>query len=149
MDEDSIVYTQVRNCNWLQALEGDIDTVHFSWLHAGHIEPEDAVGDFMRYQVAERSPTLSVVDTDWGTSYATFSSANETENHCRMASFLMPCYTMVPQGVVMAKRRVGALGTDGRRSRHLVQHGCPAARSRRRQYDPRRCLAGRTHGRRS
>ena len=108
MDENSMVYGQIRNCNWMQALEGDIDTVHFSWLHAGHVKPEDAVGDFMRYQVTERSPTFSVVDTDWGTSYATFSSANENENHCRMASFLMPCYTMVPQGIVMANRRVRA-----------------------------------------
>lgn len=108
MDESSMTYSQIRNCNWMQALEGDIDTVHFSWLHVGHIQPEDAVGDFMRYQVTDRSPTYSVLDTDWGTSYATFSSANEEENHCRMASFLMPCYTMVPQGVVMANRTVRA-----------------------------------------
>ena len=104
MHVDSRVNGQIRNCNWMQALEGDIDTVHFSWLHVGHVKPEDAVGDFMRYQVTDRSPTYSVLDTDWGTSYATFSSANEDENHCRMASFLMPCYTMVPQGVVMSNR---------------------------------------------
>ena len=24
-----------RECNWLQALEGDIDTVHFGFLHPG------------------------------------------------------------------------------------------------------------------
>ena len=108
MDDSSMTYSQIRNCNWMQALEGDIDTVHFSWLHVGHIQPEDAVGDFMRYQVTDRSPTYSVLDTDWGTSYATFTSANEDENHCRMASFLMPCYTMVPQGIVMANRTVRA-----------------------------------------
>ena len=33
MDENSMVYGQIRNCNWMQALEGDIDTVHFSFLH--------------------------------------------------------------------------------------------------------------------
>jgi phthalate 4,5-dioxygenase oxygenase subunit len=108
MADNSMTYSQIRNCNWMQALEGDIDTVHFSWLHVGHIKPEDAVGDFMRYQVTDRSPTYSVLDTDWGTSYATFTSANEEEYHCRMASFLMPCYTMVPQGIVMANRTVRA-----------------------------------------
>ena len=28
-----------RDCNWLQALEGDIDTSHFGFLHAGHVDP--------------------------------------------------------------------------------------------------------------
>ena len=27
-----------RECNWLQALEGDIDTSHFSFLHTGKVE---------------------------------------------------------------------------------------------------------------
>ena len=30
----AITFTQ-RECNWLQALEGDIDTSHFSFLHVG------------------------------------------------------------------------------------------------------------------
>src|SRR5487761_2751697 len=30
MDDSSMTYSQIRNCNWMQALEGDIDTVHFS-----------------------------------------------------------------------------------------------------------------------
>jgi hypothetical protein len=55
MVADSNCYAEARNCNWMQALEGDIDTVHFSWLHAGHLQPEDAEGDFIRYQ----SPTAT------------------------------------------------------------------------------------------
>ena len=30
-----------RDCNYLQALEGDIDTSHFGFLHAGHVDPDD------------------------------------------------------------------------------------------------------------
>ena len=33
-DEVHIGFVQ-RECNWLQALEGDIDTSHFAFLHAG------------------------------------------------------------------------------------------------------------------
>ena len=29
----------MRECNWLQALEGDIDTSHFGFLHLGSVEP--------------------------------------------------------------------------------------------------------------
>jgi len=105
MQPDSSVYSQIRNCNWMQALEGDIDTVHFSWLHAGHVKPEDAGSDFMRYLTEDRSPTFAALDTPWGTSYAAFSPATESENYCRCAHFLFPCYTMTPPGLMMANRK--------------------------------------------
>ena len=31
----------MRDCNYLQALEGEIDTSHFGFLHAGHVDPEN------------------------------------------------------------------------------------------------------------
>src|SRR5579871_5719239 len=34
-----------RDCNYLQALEGDIDTSHFGFLHAGHVDPDDVPED--------------------------------------------------------------------------------------------------------
>jgi phenylpropionate dioxygenase-like ring-hydroxylating dioxygenase large terminal subunit len=41
MVEGSKVSTVLRACNWMQALEGDIDTVHFAFLHYGHLKLED------------------------------------------------------------------------------------------------------------
>ena len=38
--EVQITFVQ-RECNWLQALEGDIDTSHFGFLHVGSVEPSD------------------------------------------------------------------------------------------------------------
>jgi phthalate 4,5-dioxygenase oxygenase subunit len=94
----------IRDCNWMQALEGDIDTVHFSWLHIGHIDPDDADGDFMRYQSMNRSPKYSVVDTPWGTSYGAAIPVNEERSYVRQAHFLFPCYTMIPQGALLSNR---------------------------------------------
>ena len=37
------IFMVQRACNWLQALEGDIDTSHFGFLHAGLVAAEDAV----------------------------------------------------------------------------------------------------------
>lgn len=108
MAEGATVYSHSRRCNWMQALEGDIDTVHFSWLHTGHLEPEDAAGDFLRYQVTHRAPRFSVLDTDWGTSYAALVAAAEGRTYVRMAHFLFPCYSMIPQRAVMANRFVRA-----------------------------------------
>ena len=38
--EVQITFVQ-RECNWLQALEGDIDTSHFGFLHAGSVDPAE------------------------------------------------------------------------------------------------------------
>src|ERR1700761_8335374 len=53
-----------RECNWLQALEGDIDTSHFGFLHVGSVRP-DQVGDddMLKYQVGNRAPSYHVADT--------------------------------------------------------------------------------------
>ena len=36
------VQVMQRECNWMQALEGDIDTGHTVFLHLGAMKPEDA-----------------------------------------------------------------------------------------------------------
>ena len=89
-----------RECNWLQALEGDIDTSHFSWLHAGSIDlnqvPNDHPG---KYQLANRAPNLNVMDTDWGTMYGAYRETdNANELYWRIAQFLLPFWTMPPDG---------------------------------------------------
>ena len=35
--EIDLMFAQ-RECNWLQALEGDIDTSHFTFLHVGSLQ---------------------------------------------------------------------------------------------------------------
>src|ERR1044071_9827710 len=47
----------LRECNWMQSLEGDIDTGHLSFLHLGSVKPEDAVpGSFDYYGVKDKAP---------------------------------------------------------------------------------------------
>jgi hypothetical protein len=43
-DEIGVTLVQ-RECNYLQALKGHIDTSHFGFLHAGHIDPGDVAED--------------------------------------------------------------------------------------------------------
>ena len=59
-----------RHCNFMQALEGDIDTSHLGFLHVGHVEAEQLEeADLMRYVVSNRAPELEVSDAPWGTTY--------------------------------------------------------------------------------
>ena len=90
-----------RECNWLQALEGDIDTSHFSFLHAGSMkagsQPE---GSFSYYMLADRAPRYSLLDTEYGTMYGAYRDTNDGRRYWRIAQHLFPCFTMPPQGVL-------------------------------------------------
>ncbi|HEY7365924.1 MAG TPA: Rieske 2Fe-2S domain-containing protein [Methylomirabilota bacterium] len=91
----------LRECNWFQALEGDIDTSHLGFLHLGAVKPEDtAPGTFDYYNVAERAPRYEVVDTPFGTSYGAYRPAETDTYYWRIAHFLFPCFTMIPTGVL-------------------------------------------------
>ncbi len=78
-----------RECNWAQALEGDIDTSHLGFLHMGALKPEEQEpGSFNYYTVKERAPRYNAVETDYGTMYAAYRPAEEDSCYWRFAQFL-------------------------------------------------------------
>ena len=86
-----------RACNWMQALEGDIDTSHFGFLHAGHAKPEDFQDDHpMRHTVTNRAPDYHVSDMPWGTSYGAYRKEADGRMSWRIANFLFPFWTQAP-----------------------------------------------------
>jgi len=96
--EVQIVFAQ-RECNWLQALEGDIDTSHFGFLHAGAISADMLAPDnIFRYTVTNRSPDYHVTDTEYGTMYAAHRAADDGQTYWRFANFMLPFWTQTPQG---------------------------------------------------
>jgi phenylpropionate dioxygenase-like ring-hydroxylating dioxygenase large terminal subunit len=96
--EVTISFVQ-RECNWLQALEGDIDTSHFGFLHAGGIDPAIVPEDSLfRFTVTNRAPEYHVTDTDAGTMYAAYREAEPGRTYWRFANFMLPFWTQTPQG---------------------------------------------------
>ncbi len=96
----------LRYCNWLQALEGDIDTVHSEYLHgpakvdvstvapgAGYHSYRNRLRDKLKFAVKE---------TDYGVSYGAYRPAEPGTNYCRIAHFLFPCFTMAPSRAIGA-----------------------------------------------
>src|ERR671939_453611 len=56
--------------NWLQILEGDIDTTHVGFLHYGGLKPEDQPpGSFSEYQLRTKPAYFEVIDTEGGAAY--------------------------------------------------------------------------------
>jgi nitrite reductase/ring-hydroxylating ferredoxin subunit len=83
----------IRHCNWLQAMEGDLDTSHPFFLHARLRETDpDTYGLFY----PDKTPRLFVVDTDVGVMYGARRRASDTEHYWRSSQFLFPNITMFP-----------------------------------------------------
>jgi phenylpropionate dioxygenase-like ring-hydroxylating dioxygenase large terminal subunit len=93
------VFFVQRECNWLQALEGDIDTSHFGFLHLGGVIPETVEESLGRHAIINRAPEYHVADTDWGTMYAAYRPADANSIYWRFAHFLFPFWTMPPDGL--------------------------------------------------
>jgi len=88
-----------RRCNWLQALEGEIDTSHFGFLHMGSVALGDLdPADSLRYTIMSRTPDYDVEDAPWGTTYAAHRPADPGTLYWRVANFLFPFWTQTPAG---------------------------------------------------
>ncbi|RDJ19911.1 (2Fe-2S)-binding protein [Bosea caraganae] len=97
--EDLQIRCHMRECNWLQSLEGDIDTSHFGFLHVGTVDADDVDEDNMhRWGLLDRAPMYKVKDTDWGTMYAAYRPADAGQLYYRFAHFMFPCFAMPPDG---------------------------------------------------
>lgn len=97
--EQSVVWTAMRNCNWLQALEGDLDTSHVGLLHMGKVSLDELKpGTFDYFMVRDRAPKYKVIDTDWGTMYGGYRAADEDTYYWRIGHFMFPFWTLIPSG---------------------------------------------------
>ena len=88
-----------RDCNYLQAIEGEIDTAHFGYLHGGHADVSrlDESEPFY-FTVTNRAPEFHVTDAAWGTQYAGYRSAGQGRTYWRFSNFLFPFWTQAPNG---------------------------------------------------
>ncbi len=106
----------IEECNWLQALEGGIDTSHAPILHRlltdsskrGGIKPSSPF-------VRGKAPKLVVDITDYGYQYAGIRPLDGTDDmHIRFYHFIMPFHQIRPSqvGERIGSRRRPHLGAD-------------------------------------
>jgi phenylpropionate dioxygenase-like ring-hydroxylating dioxygenase large terminal subunit len=76
-----------ENCNWLQGLEGGLDTAHSSFAHNNHM------GDKSVLRQHDRAPHIDVERTDYGYHY--ISTRNTAEGqYIRVYHYVMPSQQM-------------------------------------------------------
>jgi hypothetical protein len=98
------VQTILRECNYMQALEGDIDTVHSNFLHDGAVRFEDlepGTNDY--YRRSTLAPRFFVADMEYGVTYGACAPAEPDTTYWRIANFLFPFFTQIPSGILGAQ----------------------------------------------
>ena len=89
----------MRNCNWLQALDGEIDTSHVGFLHHGCLDPNDIPEGHPLENVTERAPQYLVSDAPWGTTYTSYRKARGgRQTYWRCGNYMFPFWSQTPQG---------------------------------------------------
>ena len=93
-------YTSKRwqESNWLQALEGGIDSSHVSWLHSGGLKSDPlfkgAKGN--EYNLSDLRPFFEVAEADGGLFVGARRNAEDGQYYWRITPWVMPSFTIVP-----------------------------------------------------
>jgi phenylpropionate dioxygenase-like ring-hydroxylating dioxygenase large terminal subunit len=86
-----------QECNYLQAMEGGIDSSHVSFLHSAdlHSDPLHKGTKGAEYQ-QDRRPSFEVIESSGGLFIGARRNAEEGHYYWRITQWIMPWYTMVP-----------------------------------------------------
>ncbi len=82
-----------EECNYLQALEGGVDSSHSSFLH--HDRSRARPQATLSYRGRSGAPRLEVLTTEYGFTYASIRHLrDERQNYVRVYQFVMPFYQL-------------------------------------------------------
>ncbi|MCY3860077.1 MAG: Rieske 2Fe-2S domain-containing protein [Gammaproteobacteria bacterium] len=112
--EQRFVSKKFQQCNWAQAVEGGLDTSHFSYLHAGVYDGEKASlldggkrptlraanespnHSRFRWLIEDGAPRFTVLEHDAGLLLCAARSADDDQTYWRMTQYLVPNHSLTP-----------------------------------------------------
>jgi hypothetical protein len=106
--EHRFVSKKFQQCNWAQAVEGGLDTAHFSYLHANiekgerrSLVPGDGVNEppaiaRFRWLIEDSQPQFTVLRHDAGLLLGASRQADAGQIYWRLTQFLLPNHSLVP-----------------------------------------------------
>lgn len=100
-DDQRFVSKRIQECNWLQAMEGGIDSSHVSFLHQGNINSDPlfkgAKGN--QYNLSDARPVFELVESAGGLYIGARRNAENGNYYWRITQFVLPSFTMIaPRG---------------------------------------------------
>lgn len=95
--ENRLIAKRWQECNYLQAMEGGIDSSHISFLHSGELDtdPLHRNTEGAKYQ-RDRVPKFEVIDSPGGLLIGARRNAKEGHYYWRVSQWIMPWWTMIP-----------------------------------------------------
>jgi phthalate 4,5-dioxygenase oxygenase subunit len=112
-DSHCLVTKRMQYCNYLQNVEGEVDSSHVSFLHSR--QSASTGGSLPNYMARDRAPRFMVLSTPYGLLIGARRDAEADSYYWRMTQFLMPSYTMIPAPVGGAISFTGAVPVDDER----------------------------------
>ena len=96
--KQTFVSKRAQECNWLQAMEGGIDSSHVSFLHRGDLgsDPLFKGAKGNQYNLADMQPHFEVVEQPGGLFIGARRNAEDGNYYWRITPWVMPCFTMIP-----------------------------------------------------
>ena len=94
----SFMSKRTQESNWLQAMEGGIDSSHVSFLHRGDLSSDPlfrgARGN--QYNLRDSRPVFEVVESPGGLYIGARRNAENGHYYWRITQWVMPSFTMIP-----------------------------------------------------
>ena len=94
----SFTSKRLQESNWLQAMEGGIDSSHVSFLHRGDLNSDPmfkgARGN--QYNLSDSRPVFEVVESPGGLYIGARRNAENGHYYWRITQWVMPSFTLIP-----------------------------------------------------
>jgi len=115
----------MEEANWMQNLEGDLDSVHLDWVHKRlHKDgPPPSLGINGFYSPDPKPPLFDVVKTNYGAFYSARRQMPNGQEWHRINQFIFPFHTMITTGPNVSFRSFVPL--DDNYAMLITQAGSP------------------------
>ena len=96
--EQTVTTKRIQECNWLQALEGGIDSSHVSFLHSQELERDPLFkgAKANTYNLGDLKPVFEVSPSEGGLYIGARRNAEDGQYYWRITQWVMPFFTMIP-----------------------------------------------------
>jgi phenylpropionate dioxygenase-like ring-hydroxylating dioxygenase large terminal subunit len=93
------VHKRFQHCNYLQNVEGEVDSSHVSFLHR-EFRPEKfeaaIAGQLLLARAKDSAPKFVVEETEYGLAIGARRNWDSDHYYWRLTQFLMPSFTLIP-----------------------------------------------------
>ena len=97
-ESQRFVSKRFQECNYLQAMEGGIDSSHVSFLHRGalNVDPLFKGAKGNQYNLRDAQPKFEVVESEGGLLIGARRNADAGHYYWRITQWVMPFFTVIP-----------------------------------------------------